>query len=433
MVNPHSTPSAGLTDRRDFIRRAVAGGLLAAMAGPAGVGAPEPGVDLAAAGQGDRAYWLRMMRRVCEPVIENLAAQTLRARMPVEAPAAPRDQPRKDYAHLEAFGRTLAGMAPWLELPGKPGEEAVLGAKLGDLVRRGLDHATDPASPDALNFAHGGQPLVDAAFLAYGLVLAPQTLWHPLPADVKARVITALRATRQIQAGPSNWLLFPAMVEAFLAGAGADWQPEPIDRALSAHESWYKGDGAYGDGNDFHWDYYNSYVIQPFLVTLLTALQPVTDRWQSHLTRVSAHCGRYAAIQERLIAPDGSFPALGRSIAYRTGAFHHLAHQAWRGTLPTEVAPAQVRCALTTVIRRTLEPAGTFDADGWLQIGLAGHQPLLAEPYISTGSLYLCSLVFHPLGLPATHRFWCDPAVEWTQRRIWSGADSPADRALKET
>lgn len=403
------------------------------MAGPAGIGAPGPEIGLAAASPDDRAYWFVMMRRICEPVIENLAAQTLRARMPVESPAAPENQPRRDFAHLEAFGRTVAGVAPWIELPEKPREEAVLGARLGDLVRRGLDHATDPTSPDALNFTRGGQPLVDAAFLAYGLILAPETLWRPLPADVKTRVLTALRATRQIEAGLSNWLLFPAMIEAFLAVAGTEWQPEPIDRALSAHESWYKGDGAYGDGSDFHWDYYNSYVIQPFLVTLLTALQPVTDRWQSHLARMSARSVRYAAIQERLIAPDGSFPVLGRSMAYRTGAFHHLAHQAWRGTLPTEIAPAQVRCALTAVIRRTLEPAGTVDAGGWLQIGLAGHQPSLAEPYISTGSLYLCSLVFHPLGLPATDRFWRDPAADWTQRRIWSGADSPADHALKET
>jgi hypothetical protein len=334
MVNPNAIPSTDLTGRREFIRRAVAGGLLATMAGPVGIGAPGPGAGLAAATQDDRAYWFAMMRRICEPVIENLAAQTL---------------------------------------------------------------------------------------------------WRPLPAEVKTRVIAALRSTRQIQAGPSNWLLFPAMIEAFLAVAGAEWQPEPIDRALAAHESWYKGDGAYGDGPDFHWDYYNSYVIQPFLLTILTAMQAVTGRWQSHLARVAARGACFAAIQERLIAPDGSFPALGRSITYRAGAFHHLAHQAWRDALPTDIAPAQARCALTAVIRRTLEPAGTFDEEGWLRIGLAGHQPKLAESYISTGSLYLCSLVFHPLGLPASHRFWRDPAIDCTQRRIWSGADSPADHALQET
>jgi len=95
---------------------------------------------------------------------------------------------------------------------------------------------------------------------------------------------------------------------------------------------------------------------------------------------------------------------LGRSLAYRCGAFHHLAHQAWRGALPAELAPAQVRSALTAVIRRTLDTDGTLDAEGWLRVGLAGHQPALAEPYISTGSLYLCTFAFHPLGLPASAR-----------------------------
>jgi len=137
-------------------------------------------------------------------------------------------------------------------------------------------------------------------------------------------------------------------------------------------------------------------------------------------------------VQERLIAPDGTFPPLGRSLAYRCGAFHHLAHQAWRGALPAEFAPAQVRSALTAVIRRTLEADGTFDAEGWLHVGLAGHQPSLAEPYISTGSLYLCTLAFHPLGLPASAPFWRDPAVDWTQRRIWSGQDQPGDHALRD-
>jgi hypothetical protein len=222
------------------------------------------------------------------------------------------------------------------------------------------------------------------------------------------------------------------MIEAFFAAVGADWREDAVDRAVQAHESWYKGDGVYGDGPEFHWDYYNSYVIHPFLGTILSALHGVTDRWESHRSRALGRAMRYAAVQERLIAPDGSFPPVGRSLAYRGGAFHHLAHQAFRDALPPGVSPAQVRCALTAVMRRTLEPAGTFDAGGWLRVGLAGHQPSLAEPYISTGSLYLCAVLFQPLGLPAAHPFWRDPPADWTQCRAWSGADLAADKALKE-
>jgi hypothetical protein len=76
-----------------------------------------------------------------------------------------------------------------------------------------------------------------------------------------------------------------------------------------------------------------------------------------------------------------------------------------------------------------MEPKGTFDAQGWLQIGLCGHQPGIGETYISTGSLYLCTTAFLPLGLPATHAFWADPAQDWTAKKIWSGQDVTTDHA----
>ena len=133
---------------------------------------------------------------------------------------------------------------------------------------------------------------------------------------------------------------------------------------------------------------------------------------------------RYAAILERMIAADGTFPAIGRSITYRTGAFHALAQMALWNELPDGVSPAQVRCALTAVIKKCFEAKGTFDRNGWLTIGLCGHQPSLGEYYISTGSLYLCTFVFLPLGLPADHPFWKDPDEPYTAIKIWNGTNS---------
>ncbi len=139
---------------------------------------------------------------------------------------------------------------------------------------------------------------------------------------------------------------------------------------------------------------------------------------------------RYAAIQERLISPEGTFPAIGRSIAYRFGAFHLLAQTALRHALPEGVSPAQVRGALTSVIKRSVEAPGTFDADGWLRIGFCGHQPGVGETYISTGSLYLCSVGLLPLGLPAADEFWAAPPQPWTSVRAWGGQAFPIDHAL---
>ena len=61
------------------------------------------------------------------------------------------------------------------------------------------------------------------------------------------------------------------------------------------------------------------------------------------------------------------------------------------------------------------------EAFGWLKIGVFGSQPSLGEEYISTGSLYLCSAVFLPLGLSPAHPFWKDPDCDWTSKKIWSG------------
>lgn len=412
--------------RRGFLQRMFGAGAAPALVPaawclPAASPSPASGAD-------DRAFWRGTLARVARPVLESLANNRLRTAMPVECPTG-RIEERRAVTHLEALGRTIAGVAPWLEAEARTDTEA---GRLAEWARAGLDHATDPAAPDHLSFTAGRQCLVDAAFLAQGLLRAPRELWQPLPAAVHRRVIDAMISTRSIQPSRSNWLLFSAMVEAFLASVGAEWKAEPVELALRSHEEWYKGDGAYGDGPRFHWDYYNSYVIHPFIVDVLEHVGRVSPRWSPLREAMETRARRYAAVQERLVGPDGSFSPIGRSLAYRCGAFHLLAQAALRGALAESVGPAQARGALTAVIRRTLEAPGTFDEHGWLQVGLAGHQPHLAEPYISTGSLYLCTVAFLPLGLPAQSAFWADPPAEWTSRRAWSGTDLPADHALTE-
>jgi len=366
----------------------------------------------------DRETWVALLRRIAEPVLSNLAKGTLRVRMPVEQAAG---ADRASVTHLEAFGRLLAGLAPFVE---SGGDRA-----LAELVRTSIARGVDPGSPDFFNFTRNSQPLVDAAFLAQGLLRARRTLLEPLDARTKQQLVAALESTRAITPGYNNWLLFSAMVEAGLAGLGAKPDLLRVDYALRQHDAWYKGDGAYGDGPAFHWDYYNSFVIQPMLVDVLDTFKDGPAAWKALATRVDERAKRYAAVQERMIAPDGAFPPIGRSLAYRCGAFHLLAQSALRRALPDGVSPAQVRGALTAVIRRTLEAPGTFDANGWLQIGFCGHQPGVGENYISTGSLYLCAVAFLPLGLPASDPFWNDADVPWTQARIWSGMDVKASHA----
>jgi len=402
-------------DRRDFLKST--GALSAASV-----------IQVPPAPAGDRDYWVAMLTRLAEPVLGNLAAGTLKARMPVEQAA---NADRRSVTHLEALGRLLAGIAPWLELAASSDSEGRLRARLIDLARRGVANAVDPGSADFLNFTTERQPLVDAAFLAEGILRAPTALCDGLDASTRRRLIAALESTRAILPGFNNWLLFTATVEAGLKRLGAGWDRTRVDYALRQHEQWYKGDGIYGDGPDFHWDYYNSFVIQPMLLDVLAECGDESPAWKEMRTRVEHRARRFAAVQERLIAPDGSFPPIGRSIAYRCGAFHLLAQSALRHALPDGVSAGQLRSGLTAVIRRTIEAPGTFDANGWLTIGLCGHQPGIGETYISTGSVYLCAVALLPLGLPASDPFWAAAAEPWTAARAWSGKPFPIDKAVE--
>jgi len=379
----------------------------------------------------DREYWVGVAERVVRPVLGACAAGRLRATMPVEA-AKGHEKGRSAVTHLEALGRTLTGIAPWLELGRDDSPEGKLRGELGELARRSIASGTDPQSPDFMNFTKGGRPLVDAAFLSHAIVRAPKELWQKLPEGAKKNLVTALKSTRVITPGMNNWLMFSAMIEAALCGVGEEWQTQPVETAFARHMEWYKGDGVYGDGANFHWDYYNSYVIQPMLLDVLETVGKREKRWDKLHAPILARAKRYAAIQERLISPEGTYPAIGRSLAYRFGAFQLLGMMALRRELPERLSPGQVRSAMTAVIKRMIEAPGTFDKDGWLTIGFAGHQPGIGEAYISTGSLYLCTAGLLPLGLPEKDEFWTDAATEWTSVRAWKGQDLGTDHAIAE-
>ncbi|MBC7416649.1 MAG: DUF2264 domain-containing protein, partial [Pedobacter sp.] len=171
----------------------------------------------------NRAYWVSTMVKIAYPVLSNLSEGKLKQNMPIEVnPSNKLD--RSKPTHLEAFGRLLAGIAPWLELGPDNSEEGRLRAEYIAMARKSIAMATDPNAPDFMNFTGGkyDQALVDTAFFAHGLLRAPKQLWEPLTPEIKKNVIAAFKSSRKITPGYNNWLLFMAMVEAFLVEVGED-------------------------------------------------------------------------------------------------------------------------------------------------------------------------------------------------------------------
>lgn len=371
-------------------------------------------------GSQDREYWCQLLYKIASPVILNLANSSLKKNMPVEK--APQYALKAEkVTYLEAVGRTMAGVAPWLALTYDDTKEGKMREELRKALIKGLTNAVDPENPDYLNFRVENQPIVDAAYMAQAFLRAPDALWKPLDSITKKRIISEFKSLRNRSGAYNNWLLFSGINEAFLLSIGEEPDPARIEFARRKIAEWYEGDGWYSDGPSFSMDYYNSYVIHSMLVDMLKVLldhgRIGKDEYETAVRRMV----RYAEFLERFIAPDGTYPPFGRSVTYRTGAFQALAQTALMEKLPVHISPPQVRSALTAVMHRMFDSCNNFDEKGWLVLGFCGHQPMIADYYTSTGSLYMATLAFLPLGLPAENEFWTDPATDWTSKKAWSG------------
>lgn len=379
-----------------------------------------------------RQVWVEKLVQIVHPVMYNLANNTLKEKMPLKA--HPDMQDREYCTYLEAVGRTLCGLTPWFEAKNLSGEEDKLRNYYLELTIQGLKNGVDESAPDFLYTKKEGkyipQVLVDTAFLALGLIRSKTALWDKLDETTQKNIIKYFKDTRSVQPGFNNWLLFSGMVEAFLQMVEGECDMMRVDFGIKQMEQWYAGDAHYKDGKAYHADYYNSYVIQPFLLEILRQVGENYKDYSIHYPVMHERAKRFAKVQEMAINTDGTFCAVGRSIVYRAGAFHHLAHMALDKDLPEELTEAGVRCALTAMIAKCMSAPNTFDEEGWLNIGLYGNQPDLAEYYISCGSVYLCTFGFLPLGLDADDSFWTSPDEMYTMQKIWSGVNVPADQAL---
>ncbi len=370
--------------------------------------------------QNDRAYWCDLLYRMSQPVLSNMAKGELRKNMTVEV-SPTWDGRDIGVTYMECFGRLISGLAPWLTLPDDNTEEGKKRKQLREWALQSYVHSVDPKSPDYLLWRNEGQPLVDSAYFSNALIRAPKQLWEPLDNKTKERIILELKQLRRVNPPYTNWLLFAAMNEAFLLMVGEESDPMRIDLTIRKMEEWYVGDGWYADGEKFHFDYYNSFVIHPMLVEILEVLVAHNRVRKETYERALKRMQRFSEHLERLVAPDGSFPPFGRSLTYRSASFQPLSLLAWKKQLAEKHTEGQVRAALTAVHKSIFSNPTNFTPDGYLTIGFAGHQPELGDWYSNNGSMYITSESFLALGLPVTDSFWTAPAENWTSKNAFSG------------
>ena len=376
--------------------------------------------------QSDRDYWCALAYRMAQPVLENMAKGELQKNMQTEFSPSFDNRNRK-VVYMETFGRLMAGIAPWLTLPDDDTAEGQQRRQLRQWALASYKNSVDPDSPDYLCWGVAGQNLVDAAYIAESFIRAYDALWVPLDDVTKQRYITEFKRMRSIEPPYTNWFLFSSTIESFLAKAAGlrAYDDYRVMTTIRKVEEWYIGDGWYADGPVFAFDYYSSYV---FHAMYLETLQNMIDarantrlEYKKYYDRALKRAQKFAIILERFISPEGTFPVIGRSTPYRMAAMQPLALMAWYQKLPSELSNGQVRAALTKVMHRMFDTQQNFNEGGYLTIGFCGHQPT------NNGSLYMTSLVFMPLGLPASHPFWTDASQPWTQVKAWNGQPFPKD------
>lgn len=219
----------------------------------------------------DRTYWADLLYKISEPVLSNMSKGELVKNMQVEV-SPTWDGKRTRVIYMEAFGRLMYGLAPWLTLPDDNTPEGLQRKQLREWALKSYAHAVNPDSPDYLQWDKEDQALVDAAYVANSFIRAPKQLWEPLDDLTKKRYIKEFQQLRWVDPPYTNWLLFSAMIETFLMSVDEQYDAYLIHSAIRKIEEWYVGDGWYADGTHFAFDYYNSYVIQPMYVEALEIL-----------------------------------------------------------------------------------------------------------------------------------------------------------------
>lgn len=247
-----------------------------------------------------------------------------------------------------------------------------------------------------------GQPIVETAILAMGLDISRSVIWDQLPAVVQEQLVEFLTYHAQRPVSESNWLLFPAAAEAFLASVGADVSGCDNAAGVERLEQWYAGDGWYTDGPARNVDHYNAFVIHPFL-----------GMWYRHRgspSALAAWRSRLASFVERysaLFAPDGSPLIQGRSLTYRCAVLAPLWVASSEGVSP--LAPGETRRIASSVLRHFVS-AGV-GSDGPLSMGWHHAYPPAVQAYSGPGSPYYAALGFLGLAQPASSPVWTDVEV----------------------
>lgn len=325
------------------------------------------------------------------------------ARVQVDASTSTWDRAACD---LEGYARPLFGIAPLVAGGGEFNH--------WEMYREGLKNGTDPQHSEYWGPVPSmDQRHVEAAALAFAILLVPSYYWEPLEDPVKNNVIKWLLQSRNGEHGSNNHKYFRIMVDLALESVGVDVETTGTNDYLDDMERLYISDGWYRDGEDEgdtrRIDYYNPFAMHYY--GLFYAVHRPSDKARGD--RFKERAREFAPAFLHWFADSGSNVPYGRSLSYRQCVAAYWGYLAVAGV---EALPWGVIKGIYLRNLRWWSAQPISRRDGILTLGYAYPNPFMAERYLSTGSPYWAMKVFGPLSLPADHPFWAAKELPMPER-----------------
>lgn len=241
-----------------------------------------------------------------------------------------------------------------------------------------------------------GQRCVEAAAVGWGLAIAPERLWDPLPATAKDKVAAWLLAAYATPVADMNWHYFPVFV-----GHGIDRIGIARDRSISAAHLDRVGEflideAVFEDGPGGRVDYYNPFAFHTY--ALLHYRLCGDDRYV-------APAAGFARRFRSWFAADGAAVPYGRSLGYRfaQGSLWGALAAADVEAVPWSEAAGFARRHLAWWWDRPI-----LDPEGRLTVGCGYPNDALVEQYLTAGSPWWAMKLFIGLLAEPEHPFWAE-------------------------
>ncbi|MDF2922520.1 MAG: hypothetical protein K0R57_1434 [Paenibacillaceae bacterium] len=293
----------------------------------------------------------------------------------------------ENVAFLEGFSRVLWGLAPFLLGGGDSGLEQNYLA--------GIKNGTNPEHPEYWGNAHAGDiRMVEMAAVGFAIALVPDKLWQPLNDHERDNLTYGLNGINRHEPYHNNWQFFRVMVDMGLAVAGREYDRVLLQKSLDTLDSFYYGEGWYGDGRNAQFDYYIAFAMHFYGLIYGKAAGE-----HKYLERARLFAKDFI----HWFSSEGDALPFGRSLTYRFAQTAFWSAYVYAGGGDEDLG------VVKGIILRHLRwwfNKPVFDRDGILSIGYGYPNLIMSEGYNAPGSPYWALKSFLVLALPDDHAFW---------------------------